>query len=307
MPLPKALRRAVRRAPSSFTGPVQRKKCRVCNNLDPRGHVSSICLDEAAKEPKMVLSLVLDALSLAKTKEAARGGCRFCNILIVVLDAFFEKWRGARVRINVELKEKAPIKVGIDGERWKNEVIEIYAGSGRWLLQPQPTIRSCLTSCHFPTWLMLTAFVLTNPSITLSLADTRHSSPHSRRRGLRRHVQLHPALHPGLHSESQPHGVPLCVQVCRVCPKAPPRCRPCRLTHQTGRHPRQVFPVRCPLTLLGLSSAAQHHQGKLDQASRQHLIQGTSPLVSGCRDHHAPAWPTVHLDRQSLYYPGLAT
>ena len=135
MPLPKSLRRPVRRASSSsssFTAQPQRKKCRVCNNLDPRGHISSISLNESTKDSKVVLSLVLDALNLAKTKDVAHGGCRFCNILLVVLDTFFEKWRGSRVRINVDLKEKAPVKVSIDGEKWKNEVAEIYAGSGRF-------------------------------------------------------------------------------------------------------------------------------------------------------------------------------
>lgn len=132
MPLPKSLRRPVRRTSSSSSiSQPQRKKCCTCNNLDPRGHASSICLDETAKEPKASLSLVLDALSLAKTKETARGGCRFCNVLILVLDAFFEKWRGARVRVNVDLKEKGTVKVSLDGDRWKNEVVEIYAGSGR--------------------------------------------------------------------------------------------------------------------------------------------------------------------------------
>ena len=89
---------------------------------------------EAVKEPRASLSLVLDALILSKTKDVARGGCRFCNVLILVLDALFEKWRGARIRINVDLKEKGTIKVSLDGERWKDETVEIYAGSGRlWI------------------------------------------------------------------------------------------------------------------------------------------------------------------------------
>jgi hypothetical protein len=71
---------------------------------------------------------VLDALSLSRARP---GKCRFCDVLVTVLDAFFEKWRGARVRVNVELKEKTPVKVGLDGEQWKNETVEIYAGSGR--------------------------------------------------------------------------------------------------------------------------------------------------------------------------------
>ncbi|KAH7357594.1 heterokaryon incompatibility protein-domain-containing protein [Pyrenochaeta sp. MPI-SDFR-AT-0127] len=146
MPLPKSLRRPVRRTSSSSSaGQTQRKKCRTCNSLDPRGHANSIYLDDAAKEPKASLSLVLDALSLANTKDVARGGCRFCNVLIVAIDTFLENWRGARVRVNVELKEKTPIKVSLDGEKWKNEVLEIYAGSAS--RSPWPTLG---TAHHIP-------------------------------------------------------------------------------------------------------------------------------------------------------------
>jgi hypothetical protein len=131
MPLPKSLRRPVIRAASS-TGLAQRKRCRTCNNLDPRGHGSSVYASEAAKEPTARLDLVLDALALARTKSTDCGGCRFCNVLVQTLDAFFQKWRGARCRVNVSLKEKGTIKVSIDDERWKGEIVEIYAGSGRF-------------------------------------------------------------------------------------------------------------------------------------------------------------------------------
>jgi hypothetical protein len=133
MPLPKSLlRRPVRRtSTSSLTSQPQRRRCRTCNNLDPRGHAGSIHPDEAEKDNKARLNLVIDALTLSKTKDVVHRGCRFCNVLIQALDAFLEKWRGARVKINVELKEKATIKLSIDGEQWKGEIIEIYAGSGR--------------------------------------------------------------------------------------------------------------------------------------------------------------------------------
>ncbi|KAF1942387.1 HET-domain-containing protein [Clathrospora elynae] len=143
MPLPKSLRRPVRRAASSsLTGQSQRKKCRTCNNLDPRDHTSSIYQTEAAKEPRASLNLVLDALSLAKTKQS---GCRFCNALILALDAFFENWRGTRGRVNVVMKENATIKVSVDGQRWKNETVEIYAGSAS--RTPWPTLG---TAHHIP-------------------------------------------------------------------------------------------------------------------------------------------------------------
>jgi hypothetical protein len=87
--------------------------------------------DDTAKESKARLSLVIDGLSLSKTKDVSNRGCRFCNVLIQGLDAFFGAWRGARARIHVDIKEKGTIKVSIDDERWNGEVIEIYAGSGK--------------------------------------------------------------------------------------------------------------------------------------------------------------------------------
>jgi hypothetical protein len=131
MPLPKSLRRPLRRtSSSSSTGQLQRKQCRTCNNLDPRGHTSSIYPDEASKISRATLRLVIDALSLSQTKDVTSRGCRFCNVLVQALDAFFEKWRGSRSRIIVDLQEKSTIKVSIDSELWKGETVEIYAGSG---------------------------------------------------------------------------------------------------------------------------------------------------------------------------------
>jgi hypothetical protein len=132
MPLPKSLRRPVRRSStSSSIGQTQRQRCRTCNSLDPRGHASSIYPDDVAKDTRAQLSLVIDALTLSKTKTVAQRGCRFCNVLVQSLDAFFETWRGARLRINVDIREKATIKVSVDSEPWRGETVEIYAGSGR--------------------------------------------------------------------------------------------------------------------------------------------------------------------------------
>jgi hypothetical protein len=35
------------------------------------------------------------------------------------------------MRIFVDLQEKGSIKVGVDGEKWKGEAVELYATSGR--------------------------------------------------------------------------------------------------------------------------------------------------------------------------------
>ena len=132
MPLPKSLRRPVRRTSSaSSAGGSQRKKCRLCNNLDPRGHANSIQDAESLKEPRTSLNLVLDALALSSIKPTARGGCRFCIVLVQALDTFFGKWRGSRCRVNLYIKEKGTIKVSLDGAQWAKQMVEIYAGSGR--------------------------------------------------------------------------------------------------------------------------------------------------------------------------------
>ena len=125
MPQRQSLRQPQRRLSGQ-----SRRKCRTCHNLDPRGHSSSVYSTESEKSPLASLSLVLDALSLARTKDSKEGGCRFCDILVQALDAFFEDWRGVRQRVCVDVKEKGTIKVGIDGERWKRELVEIYAASG---------------------------------------------------------------------------------------------------------------------------------------------------------------------------------
>lgn len=102
----------------------------MCNHLDPRGHANSVYETEAVKELRASLSLVLDALNLAKVKES---GCRFCYVLVLVLDAFFSGWRSARARVHVDIKEKATVKITLGGERWKDEIAEIYAAPGRLL------------------------------------------------------------------------------------------------------------------------------------------------------------------------------
>ncbi|KAJ8113240.1 hypothetical protein OPT61_g4595 [Boeremia exigua] len=138
MPLPKSLRRPVRRTSSaSSAGTSQRKKCRMCNNLDPRQHANTVEDAEARGETRASLSLVLDALALSNINTSSRG-CRFCAVLVQTLDAFFEKWRGARCRVNIDIQEKETIKVSLDGPRWGKRIVEIYAGSAS--RPPWPTL-----------------------------------------------------------------------------------------------------------------------------------------------------------------------
>lgn len=145
MPLPKSLRRTAASS-SSSTAQSQRTRCSTCNNLDPRNHQGSVYQIEAAKDARASLILVIDALTLTRTKEVGKGGCRFCIVLVLALDAFFEKWRGARVRVHVEIKEKGTVRVSLDGARWKDEIVELYAGSAS--RRPWPTLG---TAHHIPT------------------------------------------------------------------------------------------------------------------------------------------------------------
>ena len=191
MPLPKSLRRPVRRAPSASAAGTSRRKCRTCNNLDPRGHANSIEDAEALKEPRTSLNLVLDALALSNVRVATSGGCRYCIVLVQALDAFFSEWRGNRTRVNVSIKEKGAIKVSLDGAQWANQMVEIYAGSGRHYAFPSqsyPYIPRTLTpslgyhlECQVNGWMQRTHIrkVLTLASFSHTMADPWSSTSYS--------------------------------------------------------------------------------------------------------------------------------
>ncbi|ORY00101.1 heterokaryon incompatibility protein-domain-containing protein [Clohesyomyces aquaticus] len=142
MPLPKSLRQPKKQSLAQST---RRKPCRLCHNLNPRGHPNSNHPTESSKDDAASLTLVLDALSLQRTRAPTDGGCRFCGVLIHALDHFFEGWRECRERITVDIREKRSIKVELDGEKWKSELIEIYAGSAA--RSPWPTLG---TAHHIP-------------------------------------------------------------------------------------------------------------------------------------------------------------
>ncbi|KAK7179144.1 hypothetical protein DPSP01_012204 [Paraphaeosphaeria sporulosa] len=118
MPPKKSLRRAVVRP--------RRTICKICHNLDPRDHASSVYLTERTEGPLASLSLVIDAFELSKLRLPKEGGCRFCNVLCQALDAFFGGWRGSRQRVNIEILEKGTIEIGLDQEAWRSEVVSIY-------------------------------------------------------------------------------------------------------------------------------------------------------------------------------------
>lgn len=105
----------------------RRQKCRTCHNLDPRNHRSSVYDTESTTGAQAKLSLVLDAFALSRTAEPKDGGCRFCVLLCQALDALLDGWRCTMQRVNVDIKERGAITVGLDQERWKGELVKIYA------------------------------------------------------------------------------------------------------------------------------------------------------------------------------------
>ncbi|KAF2117925.1 heterokaryon incompatibility protein-domain-containing protein [Lophiotrema nucula] len=137
MPLSKTLRSARRQTSGSSAQP-RRRVCRTCNNLDPRGHTSSVYQTESKQGAISALTLVVDALALERTKTPQERGCRYCTVLVQALDEFYEGWRGCRARITVEIREKGSIRVGIEGEKWAGELIEIYARAAS--RAPWPTL-----------------------------------------------------------------------------------------------------------------------------------------------------------------------
>lgn len=121
--------RPQRRAPAQ----IRRKRCQICHDLNPRGHSSSTYNTEADTTASASLSIVLDLFGLARVKDVAEGGCRFCHVLVQALDALSAGWKGSSRKAFAHLTEKGTIKVEIDSDKWKGDLIEIYAGSGKRL------------------------------------------------------------------------------------------------------------------------------------------------------------------------------
>jgi hypothetical protein len=97
---------------------VPRQKCRFCNNLDPRDHVSTFFNDK--KKATAQLSLAIDS---SRLKRVSEGGCRFCLLLCQALDKSVGEWRknqGDVVR--VEIEEGKPVVL-----RFGDDLLQVYA------------------------------------------------------------------------------------------------------------------------------------------------------------------------------------
>ncbi|KAF2759677.1 HET-domain-containing protein [Pseudovirgaria hyperparasitica] len=113
-----------------------RSSCKICNNLDAKGHAASSHDAEALSGRTISLSLPVDALQLKKS----RAGCRFCSVLAEALDAFFVDWSTVRAPIIVDLGFNVPVCASIRHVRYEDQQIEIYTSPG--VRSPWPSIGS---------------------------------------------------------------------------------------------------------------------------------------------------------------------
>jgi hypothetical protein len=114
--------------------------CKTCNNLDPRGHSSSVYSDavvskaaagkrQKSKTAKVELSLPIDTWTLkrqdsfgAKSKEK----CRWCGVLSKTLDEFVPEWRMESVTVLCELKMHMPVKLRVKKSNGEKKMIAVY-------------------------------------------------------------------------------------------------------------------------------------------------------------------------------------
>ena len=130
--MPKALWPKTLRPPPTRSAQKRcRGPCKLCNNLDPRGHTATEYDAESNSRAGANLTLVVDGLKLQSTAEF---GCKFCLLVAQALDTFLKDWRASRGRITIDLVEGKPIKVSIGGIKCNGVSLEIYAPHGRTFL-----------------------------------------------------------------------------------------------------------------------------------------------------------------------------
>jgi hypothetical protein len=140
--------------------------CPICNNLDPRDHVSTRYADAPTSaigkrkrgsnstnaEKACALTLPIDTRDLLLRSEQ----CRFCAVLVAALEAVVDGWNDKKKQMRslvLEIKWKGTIRILLPAEK---EVVEIYGGLGESILlvalamQKFPGFeRSKITACRF--------------------------------------------------------------------------------------------------------------------------------------------------------------
>jgi hypothetical protein len=103
-----------------------RKRCRMCHNLDPLGHIATSYHTDSAK-PIAHLYLAVDAFRLSRVEQA---GCKFCLLICQALDGTEKEWRRERAPIQLHIVEKGTVTLQIRKPTSEPVLLEIYAQSG---------------------------------------------------------------------------------------------------------------------------------------------------------------------------------
>jgi hypothetical protein len=141
--------------------------CPICNNLDPRDHVSTRYADAPTSiigkrkrgssstnaEKACALTLPIDTRDLILRSEQ----CRFCAVLVAALDAVVDGWKDKKKQMRslvLEIKWKGTIRILLPNEK---EVVEIYGGLGESISLVALSMMKCpwferfkFTTCRFP-------------------------------------------------------------------------------------------------------------------------------------------------------------
>ena len=100
--------------------------CKVCNNLDPRGHPTTFYDAEGASKSIASLTLAVNTTDLARSK----GRCLQCKVLCDALDLRFPAWHKNHARVCVEILEKESVKIELRDEASSNLKLELYVAQG---------------------------------------------------------------------------------------------------------------------------------------------------------------------------------
>lgn len=111
-------------SPSGCKPRTKSKRCKVCNNLDPRGHRNTHTDTDSGHA---TLCCGIDLPDLAAVRP---NGCRFCQLLIRALDGLIKDWRRMRAAIVMDLADGKTIKVAFTQGKEK-KWLEIYSPKGR--------------------------------------------------------------------------------------------------------------------------------------------------------------------------------
>ncbi|KAH7044651.1 heterokaryon incompatibility protein-domain-containing protein [Macrophomina phaseolina] len=108
------------------------RRCKLCNNLDPRSHPATHRDQDSTSPPIAHLTLQLDPVRLKRSGQV----CSRCRLLAQALDAHCHSWRNTRPCLLLHLVERAPVRLDVKDDGGNTEKLEIYAPADKPLAWP---------------------------------------------------------------------------------------------------------------------------------------------------------------------------